>query len=80
VLAAGMLVADVLVLVDDCTPYKCCIICSLTSYEKIKKFAHTEAEKHRLFFANAVQFGNDTLTDSQEIANEFNDIFYRHGC
>jgi hypothetical protein len=40
VLAAGMLVADVLVLVGDCTPYKCCIICSLT----IKKFAHTKAE------------------------------------
>jgi hypothetical protein len=45
VLAAGMLVADVeWVLVDDCTPYKCCIICSLTTYEKIKKFAITEAE------------------------------------
>jgi hypothetical protein len=41
-LVAGMLVADVLVLADDCTPY--CIFCSLTSYEKIKKFTHTEAE------------------------------------
>jgi hypothetical protein len=29
VLAAGMLVLDVLVLADNCTPYKCCII-SLT--------------------------------------------------
>jgi hypothetical protein len=37
-LAASMLGADV------CTPYKCCIICSLTSYEKIKKNAHTGAE------------------------------------
>jgi hypothetical protein len=36
VLAAGMLVADVLVLADDCTRYKCCVICSLTSYEKIR--------------------------------------------
>jgi hypothetical protein len=44
VLAAGMLVVDVLVLADDCTPYKCCIICSLTFYEKIKKIAHTEAK------------------------------------
>jgi hypothetical protein len=44
VLAAGMLVADVLVLADDCTLYKCCIIFSLTSYEWIKKFTHTEAE------------------------------------
>jgi hypothetical protein len=41
VLAAGMMVVDVLVLVDDC---KCCIIYSLTSYEKIKKFAPKEAE------------------------------------
>jgi hypothetical protein len=32
VLAVGMLVTDVLVLADDCTPYKCCIIYSLTSY------------------------------------------------
>jgi hypothetical protein len=39
VLAAGMLV-----LADDCTPHKCCIICSLTSYEKIKKFTPTGAE------------------------------------
>jgi hypothetical protein len=31
-LPAGMLAADG------------CIICSLTSYEKIEKFAHTEAE------------------------------------
>jgi hypothetical protein len=38
------LTADVLVLADDCTPCKCCIICSLTTCEKIKKFAHTEAE------------------------------------
>jgi hypothetical protein len=29
VLAAGLLVTDVLVLADDCTAYKCCIICSL---------------------------------------------------
>jgi hypothetical protein len=43
VLVAGMLVADMLVLADDSTPYKCYIICSLT-YEKIKKIAHTEAE------------------------------------
>jgi hypothetical protein len=43
VLAADMLVADVLVLTDDCTPCKCCIICSLSSYE-LKKFADTEAE------------------------------------
>jgi ribosomal silencing factor RsfS len=42
--AEDVLIVDVLVLADDCTPYKCCIICSLTSYEKIKKFAHTEAE------------------------------------
>jgi hypothetical protein len=26
VLAAGMLVADVFVLADDCTPYKCCML------------------------------------------------------
>jgi hypothetical protein len=38
-----MLAADVLVLADDCTPYKCCIICSLTFNEKIKKFANTGA-------------------------------------
>jgi hypothetical protein len=44
VLAAGMLAADMLVLADDCKPYKSCIICSLTSYEEIKKFTHTEAE------------------------------------
>jgi hypothetical protein len=42
--AENMLAASMLVLADDCTPYKCCIICSLTSYEKIKKFAHTGAE------------------------------------
>jgi hypothetical protein len=44
VLAAGMLVADVLVLAGDCTPYKCYVICSLTSYEKIKKLENTEEE------------------------------------
>jgi hypothetical protein len=43
VMAAGMLVADLLVLEDVCTSYKCCIICSLTSYVKIKKFAHIDA-------------------------------------
>jgi hypothetical protein len=43
VLPAGMLVADGLVLADDHTPHKCCIICCLTSYEKIKKIANTEA-------------------------------------
>jgi hypothetical protein len=44
VLAAGMLVADMLVLADDCTPFKCCIICSLTSIEKIIKI-HTKKQK-----------------------------------
>jgi hypothetical protein len=43
--AAGMLVADdMLVLADDSRPYKCCFVCSLTSYVKMKKFANTEAE------------------------------------
>jgi hypothetical protein len=37
VLAAGVLVADGLVLGDDYKLYKCCIICSLTSYKTIKK-------------------------------------------
>jgi hypothetical protein len=45
VLAAGMLVADVLA--DDCAPYKCCIICSLTSYEKIKKIHSHRSRKYR---------------------------------
>jgi hypothetical protein len=44
VLAAGIMVAEVLVLIDDCAPYKCCIICFFTSYKKIKKLAITEAE------------------------------------
>jgi hypothetical protein len=26
ILAAGMLVADVLVVADDCIPYKCCMV------------------------------------------------------
>jgi hypothetical protein len=45
VLAAGMLVADMLVLADDFTPYKCCIICSLTSHEKIKKIPPQKSRK-----------------------------------
>jgi hypothetical protein len=56
-LAIGILVADVLVLTDDCTPYKCCIICSLTSYEKINKlhpFAEPE-NKTLLLFVNVEQ-------------------------
>jgi hypothetical protein len=47
VLAAGMLVADVLMLADDYTPYKCCIFCSLNSYEKIKKIRTHRSRKYR---------------------------------
>jgi hypothetical protein len=46
ILADGMLVADGLVLAVDYRPYKYCIICSLTSYEELKKIAHTEAENN----------------------------------
>jgi hypothetical protein len=44
VLALVWWFAYVSVLANDCTSYKCCIIYSLTSFEKIKKFVNTEAE------------------------------------
>jgi hypothetical protein len=41
-----MLVADVLA--DDCKPYKCYFICSLTSYEKRKKNRNHRSRKYRI--------------------------------
>jgi recombinational DNA repair protein RecR len=54
VLAAGMLVADVLVMADNCTPYKYCNICSLTSsYEKIKICKHRSRKYRKIIHVEA---------------------------
>jgi hypothetical protein len=65
--AAGMLVADdMLVLADDSRPYKCCFICSLTSYVKIKKFANTEVENIEKYVRRSINTNYSSFCRSKK--------------